>query len=90
MGLPLTGQVGRHDAKWRRYLIRHTAYHTLDHAWEMEDKDLLPNECDAERNISIDIVYHCRFCLYEAFAIALDEKALSPAARLLFMQLVRS
>jgi hypothetical protein len=28
-------------AKWPlRYLIRHTAYHTLDHAWEMEDKDL--------------------------------------------------
>lgn len=28
-------------AKWpMRYLIRHTAYHTLDHAWEMEDKDL--------------------------------------------------
>jgi hypothetical protein len=26
-----------------RYLIRHTAYHTLDHAWEMEDKDLTPN-----------------------------------------------
>jgi hypothetical protein len=23
-----------------RYLIRHTAYHTLDHAWEMQDKDL--------------------------------------------------
>jgi hypothetical protein len=23
-----------------RCLIRHTAYHTLDHAWEMEDKDL--------------------------------------------------
>jgi len=23
-----------------RYLIRHTAYHTLDQAWEMEDKDL--------------------------------------------------
>ncbi|MGI8916034.1 MAG: hypothetical protein ACR2JY_20055 [Chloroflexota bacterium] len=23
-----------------RYLIRHTAYHTLDHAWEMDDKDL--------------------------------------------------
>ena len=23
-----------------RYLIRHTAYHALDHAWEMEDKDL--------------------------------------------------
>lgn len=23
-----------------RYLIRHTAFHTLDHSWEMEDKDL--------------------------------------------------
>ena len=23
-----------------RFLIRHTAYHTLDHAWEMEDKDM--------------------------------------------------
>jgi hypothetical protein len=23
-----------------RFLIRHTAYHALDHAWEMEDKDL--------------------------------------------------
>jgi hypothetical protein len=22
------------------FVIRHTAYHTLDHAWEMEDKDL--------------------------------------------------
>lgn len=28
-------------AKWPiRFLVRHTAYHTLDHAWEMEDKDL--------------------------------------------------
>jgi hypothetical protein len=26
-----------------RYLIRHTAFHTLDHAWEMEDKDLAAN-----------------------------------------------
>lgn len=27
--------------KWPlRFLIRHTAFHTLDHAWEMEDKDL--------------------------------------------------
>ncbi len=27
--------------KWPlRYLIRHTAFHTLDHAWEMDDKDL--------------------------------------------------
>jgi hypothetical protein len=23
-----------------RYLIRHTAFHTMDHAWEMEDKDM--------------------------------------------------
>jgi hypothetical protein len=23
-----------------RFLIRHIAYHTMDHAWEMEDKDL--------------------------------------------------
>ncbi|MGA7673013.1 MAG: hypothetical protein WBW04_21530 [Nitrolancea sp.] len=23
-----------------KYLMRHTAFHTLDHAWEMEDKDL--------------------------------------------------
>jgi hypothetical protein len=27
--------------KWPlRYMIRHTAFHTLDHAWEMEDRDL--------------------------------------------------
>ncbi len=27
--------------KWPlRYLIRHTAFHTLDHAWEMLDKDM--------------------------------------------------
>lgn len=25
-----------------RYLMRHTAFHTLDHTWEMEDKDLTP------------------------------------------------
>lgn len=32
---------GKLARKWPlRYLIRHTAYHTLDHAWEMEDKDL--------------------------------------------------
>jgi hypothetical protein len=23
-----------------RFLIRHSAFHTMDHAWEMEDKDL--------------------------------------------------
>ena len=32
-------------AKWPlRFLIRHTAYHTMDHAWEMEDKDLTAKE----------------------------------------------
>ncbi len=32
-------------AKWPlRFLIRHTAFHTLDHAWEMEDKDLTGKE----------------------------------------------
>lgn len=35
---------GKTARKWPlRYLIRHTAFHTLDHAWEMEDKDLTPN-----------------------------------------------
>ena len=32
---------GKMAGKWPlRYLIRHTAFHTMDHAWEMEDKDL--------------------------------------------------
>jgi hypothetical protein len=32
-------------AKWPlRFLIRHTAFHTMDHAWEMEDKDLTAKE----------------------------------------------
>lgn len=32
---------GKMARKWPlRYLIRHTAFHNLDHAWEMEDKDL--------------------------------------------------
>jgi hypothetical protein len=35
---------GKLAGKWPlRYLIRHTAFHTLDHAWEMEDKDLSAN-----------------------------------------------
>jgi hypothetical protein len=33
-----------------RYLIRHTAYHTLDHAWEMEDKDLTVGARSGARN----------------------------------------
>src|SRR5262249_20967567 len=32
---------GKQARAWPiRYLIRHTNLHTLDHAWEMEDKDL--------------------------------------------------
>lgn len=32
---------GEMAGKWPlRYLIRHTAFHTMDHGWEMEDKDL--------------------------------------------------
>ncbi|HEY5982800.1 MAG TPA: hypothetical protein VIU38_04950 [Anaerolineales bacterium] len=35
------GKMAGKIAKWPiRFLIRHTAFHTLDHAWEMEDKDL--------------------------------------------------
>ena len=32
---------GRLAGRWPlRFLVRHTAFHTMDHAWEMEDKDL--------------------------------------------------
>jgi hypothetical protein len=35
------GEVQRRMQSWTLpFLIRHSAYHTLDHAWEMEDKDL--------------------------------------------------
>ena len=35
------GEVKRRMRSWTLpYLIRHSADHTLDHAWEMEDKDL--------------------------------------------------
>ena len=35
------GKLAGKIAKWPlRFLIRHTAFHTMDHAWEMEDKDL--------------------------------------------------
>jgi hypothetical protein len=33
--------AGRPLGNWTiSYLLRHTAYHALDHAWEMEDRDL--------------------------------------------------
>ena len=31
---------GRIDRWTLPFLVRHTAFHTMDHAWEMEDKDL--------------------------------------------------
>ena len=35
------GEVKRRMRTWTLpFLIRHSAFHTLDHAWEMEDKDL--------------------------------------------------
>jgi hypothetical protein len=35
------GKVAKQMRSWTLpFLIRHSAFHTLDHAWEMEDKDL--------------------------------------------------
>jgi hypothetical protein len=35
------GEVTRRMRSWTLpFLIRHSAFHTMDHAWEMEDKDL--------------------------------------------------
>jgi hypothetical protein len=35
------GEVDKPMKSWTLpFLIRHSAYHTMDHAWEMEDKDL--------------------------------------------------
>jgi hypothetical protein len=35
------GEITKRMRKWTLpFLIRHSAFHTLDHAWEMEDKDL--------------------------------------------------
>lgn len=37
------GKVERRMRSWTLpFLIRHSAFHILDHAWEMEDKDLSP------------------------------------------------
>ena len=39
------GKVERLMRRWTLpFLIRHSAFHTLDHAWEMEDKDLSAEE----------------------------------------------
>lgn len=38
------GRVEKQMRSWTLpFLIRHAAFHTLDHAWEMEDKDLTPD-----------------------------------------------
>jgi hypothetical protein len=42
-GIRALHSQGKTAGKWPlRYMIRHTAFHTLDHTWEMEDKDLTP------------------------------------------------
>src|SRR3954454_5681848 len=39
------GQIERRMRSWTLpFLIRHSGFHTLDHAWEMEDKDLSTEE----------------------------------------------
>lgn len=39
------GELVGKRAKWPlRFLIRHTAFHTMDHTWEMEDRDLTAKE----------------------------------------------
>lgn len=41
--------AGEGPRTWRlQFLLRHTAYHVMDHAWEMEDKDLTNNGPDKE------------------------------------------
>ena len=42
------GRVDRKMRSWTLpFLIRHSAFHTLDHAWEMEDKDLSKDAAEA-------------------------------------------
>jgi hypothetical protein len=39
------GEVEKRMRSWTLpFLIRHSAFHTLDHAWEMEDKDMSGDE----------------------------------------------
>jgi hypothetical protein len=41
------GDVNRPMRSWSlAFLVRHSAFHTMDHAWEMEDKDLSHGERD--------------------------------------------
>lgn len=42
------GEVKRAMRSWTlAFLVRHSAFHTMDHAWEMEDKDLSGEVGDA-------------------------------------------
>ncbi|MGH9045969.1 MAG: hypothetical protein ACRDVW_01510 [Acidimicrobiales bacterium] len=42
------GEVKRAMRSWTlAFLVRHSAFHTMDHAWEMEDKDLSGEADDA-------------------------------------------
>lgn len=45
------GKVERRMRSWTLpFLIRHSAFHTLDHAWEMQDKDLTGSEAGRSRS----------------------------------------
>ena len=40
-------EEGKPLGKWTiPYLLRHTAYHMLDHTWEMQDRDLSDDGLD--------------------------------------------
>jgi hypothetical protein len=42
------GEVNRPMRSWTlAFLVRHSAFHNMDHAWEMEDKDLSGEAIDA-------------------------------------------
>jgi hypothetical protein len=42
------GKIEKRMRSWTLpFLIRHSAFHTLDHAWEMEDKDLTGSDARA-------------------------------------------
>ena len=51
------GEVARRMRSWTLpFLIRHSAFHTLDHAWEMEDKDLTDPPLMAEDGDAAGVV----------------------------------
>src|SRR5262245_34791307 len=47
------GEVNGPMRSWSLpFLVRHSAFHTMDHAWEMEDKDLTGESTDAAADYS--------------------------------------